>query len=442
MGAVPLVRAYGMATFIEMPKLSDTMKEGTLVRWHVREGDEVSVGDVIADVETDKATMEMEAFGAGILGKIYVPEGSKAPLGGILAVLVEEGETVPETPPAAGKAGVVRGAAPEASPSGVAREGGEKREVRRVEENLEAVPVAVPGGRVKASPLARKVAGGVGVDLATVVGSGPGGRIVRQDVEKAAAREGARRAAAPSGPGGATPVIRPSLEFDPGAKRVPLTGMRTIIAERLQISKSTIPHFYLNVELDAEPLMALRKEVNEGSGGHKLTVNDFVLKAVVMAAGDVPGVNCAWDVDAIVQYAAVNLAVAIAIPDGLVTPVVRHAEGKSLLEISQAVKDLAERARNKRLSPDQFAGGTLTVSNLGAYGIDSFDAIINPPQAVILSIGSIREVPVVLANGEMGIGKRMWVGMSCDHRVVDGAVGATYLQALRKYLESPALMMV
>lgn len=425
-----------MATFIEMPKLSDTMKEGTLVRWHVREGDTVSVGDVIADVETDKATMEMEAFGSGILGKIYVREGSKAPLGGILAVLVEEGEDVPAAPPEGGKPPAPRPAAESKQPSKSVPAAAPGK--ARGEANAPA-PVVVRTGPLKASPLARKIAAKRGVDLAAIPGSGPGGRIVRRDVEQAA---GAGVAAVGAGAAAAPQVIRPSMDFDPGAKRVPLTGMRTIIAERLQISKSTIPHFYLNVELDAGPLMAMRKEVNERGGGHKYTINDFVLKAVVMAVGDVPGVNAAWDVDAIVQYAAVNLAVAIAVPEGLVTPVVRNAGTKTLLEISREVKDLAERARNKKLSPDMFAGGTLTVSNLGAYGIDSFDAIINPPQAVILSISNIRKVPVVSPSGDLEAGQRIWVGMSCDHRVVDGAVGATYLQAFRKYFENPALMLV
>lgn len=427
-----------MATFIEMPKLSDTMKEGTLVRWHVREGDSVSVGDVLADVETDKATMEMEAFGSGILGKIYVQEGSKAPLGGILAVLVEEGEDVPASPPAGGKPVGPR-PAPESKQPSKAAPAAAPAKTRGEPSAPVAVPVARTGP-LKASPLARKMAAKMGLDLTLVAGSGPGGRIIRRDVEQAGAQDG-RPGAVPRAGAMAPPVIRPSMDFDPGAKRLPLSGMRSIIAERLQASKSTIPHFYLNVELDAGPLMAMRKEVND-RGGHKYTVNDFVLKAVVMAVNDVPGVNAAWDVDAIVQYAAVNLAVAIAIPDGLVTPVVRNAGAKTLLEISREVKDLAERARNKKLSPDMFAGGTLTVSNLGAYGIDSFDAIINPPQSVILSIGSIRQVPVVAPSGELEPGQRLWVGMSCDHRVVDGAVGATYLQAFRKYIESPALMLV
>jgi len=435
-----------MATFIEMPKLSDTMTEGTLLKWHVEEGDTVSAGNVIADVETDKATMEMEAFDEGIVGRLYVAEGQKAVLGSVLAALVEEGEEAPAEPPA-GKAEPEAAAQGKEKSEAEGEEGsGKVRPRRRESSRREAEaephePVRTSGGRIKASPLARKVARKQGVDLARVRGTGPGGRIVRADVDRAVEEGGAET----RGAGGAASVqaIRPTMEFDPEAERLSLSGMRTIIAERLQISKSTIPHFYLNVELDAEPLMALRKEVNASaeSSGNKFTVNDFVLKAVVLAAADVPEVNAAWDVDGIIRYQAVNLSVAIAVPDGLVTPVVRNAEGKTLLDISREVKDLAERAKNKKLSPE-FAGGTLTVSNLGSYGIDQFDAIINPPQAVILSIGTIRKVPVVTDDGELEPGLRMWVGMSCDHRVVDGAVGASYLQALRKYMENPALMLV
>jgi pyruvate dehydrogenase E2 component (dihydrolipoamide acetyltransferase) len=421
-----------MPTFIEMPKLSDTMAEGTLLRWHVREGDTVSAGAVIADVETDKATMEMEAFDHGIVGKIYVREGEKAPLGAILLALVADGEEAPDTPPA------VAVAAPAAAPAG----GGNGA---RQASSPGPVPVAVTvrrtsGGRVKASPLARKIATRKGIDLASVGGTGPGGRIVAKDVERVPAGGG-------SGPVGAAPaarVIRPVLDFDPQAERVPLTGMRSVIADRLLVSKTTIPHFYLNVELDAGPLMALRKQVNETvpADGNKFTVNDFLLKATVLAAVDVPEVNAAFDLDAIIRYKSVNLAVAIAVPDGLVTPVIRNAQAKSLMELSKAVKVLAEKAKNKKLSPDDFAGGTITVSNLGAYGVDTFDAIINPPQAAILAVGSIRAVPVVDASGAVVPGQRLWVGMSCDHRVIDGAVGATYLQAFRKYVENPSLMLV
>jgi pyruvate dehydrogenase E2 component (dihydrolipoamide acetyltransferase) len=372
--------------------------------------------------------MEMAADDEGILGKIYVPAGSKAGLGVALAVLVEEGEAVPDAPtakvpaaPAAAAGGAPAVAAPRgpgAKASGGSAAGG-------------------AGGRVKASPLAKKLAAERGVDLRTLAGSGPGGRIVRADVLGAPVGGPAAGAAKP------VQTIRPVA--GPDDTRIPLTGMRTIIAERLLMSKTQIPHFYLNIEVDAGPIMALRQEINAGtekSGGNKYTVNDFILKAVAAAAAQVPAVNASFDGDSIVQFAAVNLSVAVAVEDGLVTPVLRNADKKSLLEVSTAVKDFAARAKGKKLSPDEFAGGTITVSNLGAYGIDNFDAIINPPQAAILSIGAAKKVPVVNAKGEITVGNRMWVGMSCDHRVVDGAVGATYLAALKKLLENPALMLV
>ena len=427
-----------MATIIEMPKLSDTMTEGTLVKWVKKEGDKVASGDVLAEVETDKATMEMTAFDEGILGKIYVQAGAKAPLGAALAVIVDEGEAIPDAPAAAPKAG----AATEGKSGGgaAAGSGGAKTTAasRAAGRGSSSSASAAANARVKASPLARKIAGERGVDLRNLEGSGPGGRIVRADVESAPAGGSGGGAAAK-----AVQTIRPVA--GPDDKRIPLTGMRTIIAERLLASKTQIPHFYLNIEVDAGPILALRAQVNAGSektGGNKYTVNDFILKAVAGAAAQVPAVNASFDGDSIVQFADVNLSVAIAVEDGLVTPVIRKADKKSMLELSLAVKDLAGKAKNKKLSPDEFAGGTLTVSNLGAYGIDNFDAIINPPQAAILSIGAAKKVPVVNAKGELTVGDRMWVGMSCDHRVVDGAVGATYLAALKKLLETPALMLV
>lgn len=417
-----------MATIIEMPKLSDTMTEGTLVKWLKKEGDKVAVGDVLAEVETDKATMEMAANDDGILGKIYVTAGSKAVLGAALAVLVEEGEAVPDAPVAKAP---VKPAAPAPSSGGAAPAPAARGNSARA-----AASAATNGGRIKASPLARKIAAEKGVDLRTLTGTGPGGRIVRADVLSAPV-------------GGSAPAGRPVQTIRPVAgpddQRIPLTGMRTIIADRLLASKTQIPHFYLNIEVDAAPILALRQEINAGtekSGGNKYTVNDFILKAVAAAAAQVPAVNASFDGDAIVQFAAVNVSVAIAVEEGLVTPVLRDAHRKSLLEISTAVKDFAARAKSKKLSPDEFAGGSITVSNLGAYGIDNFDAIINPPQSAILSIGAARKVPVVNAKGELTVGDRMWVGMSCDHRVIDGAVGATYLAALRKLLENPALMLV
>lgn len=420
--------ARSMAFIIEMPKLSDTMTEGTLARWLKKEGDKVSTGEVIAEVETDKATMEMTSGSSGILGKIYVQNGGKAPLGAALAAVVKEGEEIPEAPPAAaaGKgsaapSGPAAPKGPSAARNGGARSGG----------------TSAGGGRVKASPLAKKIAAERDVDLRGLTGTGPGGRIVKADVVAAGQGGGSGAAAKP------VQTIRPTA--GPDDKRIPLTGMRTIIAERLLASKTQIPHFYLNIELDAAPLIALRQEVNAGaekSGGNKYTLNDFILKAVAAAAAEVPAVNAAFDGDSIVQFASVNLSVAIAVEDGLVTPVIKDAHKKSLLEISTAVKDLAGRARNKKLTPDEFQGGTITVSNLGAYGIDNFDAIINPPQAAILSIGASKKIPVVNAEGQIVPGDRMWIGMSCDHRVVDGAVGATYLAALKKLLEKPALMLI
>jgi pyruvate dehydrogenase E2 component (dihydrolipoamide acetyltransferase) len=406
-----------------MPKLSDTMTEGTLVRWLKKEGDKVAGGDVIAEVETDKAIMEMTADESGILGKTYVADGGKVPVGTAIGVLVEEGEAVPDVPaPRAARAAGPSGPTAPKGPSSSRAAGGRSA-------------AAGTGGRIKASPLAKKIAAERDIDLRSVSGTGPGGRIVRADV--LAAQNGSGTAAKPA------QTIRPVA--GPDDKRIPLSGMRTIIADRLVASKTQIPHFYLNIEVDAAPIFALRHEVNassEKAGGNKYTVNDFILKAVAAAAVEVPAVNASFDGDSIVQFATVNLSVAIAVEDGLVTPVIRNAPARSLLELSMAVKDLAARARTKKLTPDEFQGGTLTVSNLGSYGIDNFDAIINPPQAVILSIGASKKVPVVNAAGEIVAGDRMWVGMSCDHRVVDGAVGATYLAALKKLLESPALMLI
>ncbi|MDB6134495.1 MAG: pdhC 1 [Verrucomicrobiales bacterium] len=424
-----------MATIIEMPKLSDTMTEGTLVRWLKKEGDKVATGDTLAEIETDKATMEMTSFDDGILGKIYINAGSKALLGAALGVIVDEGEAVPDAPTAA--------AAPAADAKSASSGGAAKpAPASRASSRSAAGSAAATGanGKIKASPLARRIATERGVDLRGLAGTGPGGRIVRVDVESAPVG-GASAAGAPAAK--AVQAIRPVA--GPDDTRIPLTGMRTIIADRLLASKTQIPHFYLNIEVDAGPILALRAQINSGtekSGGNKYTVNDFILKAVVNAAAQVPAVNASFDGDSIVQFAKVNLSVAIAVEEGLVTPVIRDAANKSILEISSAVKDLAGRAKSKKLSPDEFAGGTLTVSNLGAYGIDNFDAIINPPQSIIVSVGAAKKVPVVNAKGEIVPGDRMWIGLSCDHRVVDGAVGATYLAALKRLLETPALMLI
>ncbi len=417
-----------MAKYIEMPKLSDTMTEGTLLKWRKKEGDKVEAGDVIADVETDKATMEMEAFDDGILHKFFVAEGAKVPIGDKVALLLEKGEA----PPKDGEAPVTeskKSASAKADTIAPAPEG-----ARPAASKSAAVP---GGGRVKASPLAKKVATAKGVELSGLAGSGPGGRIIARDVEGAPAGASTAKSAAPA-PVAATPAGE-------GDQRIALSGMRRVIAERLLTSKTTIPHFYLNIEVDAGPLMKFRAEANvasEAAGASKLTVNDFILKAVVSAAAKVPAVNASFAGDAIIQYGSINLAVAVAVEDGLVTPVIRSAQKRSLREISEAVKDLAGRARNKKLKPEEYQGGTITVSNLGNYGIDNFFAIINPPQAMIIAVGAIVKKPVVNAKNEIVVGQRLAIGLSADHRVVDGAVGAQYLAELRRLIESPALMLL
>jgi pyruvate dehydrogenase E2 component (dihydrolipoamide acetyltransferase) len=420
-----------MPKYIEMPKLSDTMSEGTLLKWRKKEGDKVETGDVIAEVETDKATMEMEAFDDGILHKLLIKEGEKVAIGSQIAVLLRKGEQ----PPADGAAPVSQAEAPSATT---------KKESVPAQAPASApapAKAAATGGRVKASPLAKKIAGSKGVDLGGLTGSGPGGRIVAKDVEGAPVGRGAAPAA--SAPA-SVPAIPPT-PAGPGDQRIPLSGMRRVIADRLLASKTQLPHFYLNIEVDAAPLMKARGELNavtEASGGPKFTVNDFVLKAVIAAAVKVPAVNASFAGDAIIQYGNVNLSVAVAVEEGLVTPVVREAQKKSLREISEAVKDLAGRARSKKLKPEEYQGGTVTVSNLGAYGIESFSAIINPPQAMIISVGAIVKKPVVGPNDQIVVGQRMSVGLSADHRVVDGAVGATYLAELRKFIENPTLMLL
>lgn len=423
-----------MPKYIEMPKLSDTMTEGTLLKWRKKEGDKVDVGDVVAEVETDKATMEMEAFDDGILHKFLVKEGDKVAIGAQIALLLKKGEQ----PPADGAAPAAEAKAT-SSPT--------KKEAAPA---AAAAPASAPapakaasgssGGRVKASPLAKKIAASKGVDLGGVTGSGPGGRVVAKDVEGAPSGGAAPATSAPA----SAPAI-PATPAGAGDQRIPLSGMRRVIAERLLASKTQLPHFYLNIEVDAGPLMKARAELNavtEASGGPKFTVNDFVLKAVITAAVRVPAVNASFAGDAIIQYGNVNLSVAVAVEEGLVTPVIREAQKKSLKEISEAVKDLAGRARNKKLKPEEYQGGTITVSNLGAYGIENFSAIINPPQAMIVSVGSIVKKPVVGANDQIVVGQRMSVGLSADHRVVDGAVGATYLAELRKFIENPTLMLL
>ena len=415
---------------IQMPKLSDTMTEGTLVSWKKKKGDQVSTGDVIAEIETDKATMEWESPEDGVLREIYVDEGGKVEVGQKIAFLGEKDEA----PPAEEKP-----KAEEKKPESVLAQAEEKEVAPATAPKAEtkAAPVrSADEGRVKASPLARRLAAEEGLDLAQIKGSGPEGRITESDVRSAMKSKPAAAA---------TPQKKaPVPKADEGA-RIHLSGMRKVIAERLVASKGPVPHFYLNIEIDAGPLMTTRAELKaggEGSETAKITVNDFILKASVDAAAKVSKVNASFDDDAIVQYQNVDLAIAVAIDDGLVTPVIRAAQTKSLREISEAVKDLAHRARSKRMKPEEFQGGSFTVSNLGGYGIDSFSAIINPPQSFILAIGAVSKRAVIDDCDQTHVGQRMTICMSCDHRVIDGALGAEYLKELRRLLENPTLLLI
>lgn len=434
-----------MSVNIEMPKLSDTMTEGTLIKWHKKIGDSVQIGDILAEIETDKATMEMEAFDEGIITEIRVQEGEKALINGILAILDGDSETTTDLKP---------------SPFTVVSE---EQPAENKTAEIQAIQIRnASSDRIKISPLARKIAAETNIDLSTLTGSGPGGRIVKNDLPSITTTKSKLTTQSPEASAAAalasavkskaiTQSVAPAVVAAPilptskeGDERIELSSMRKIIASRLLTSKTTIPHFYLHLEVDVAPLMTLRSQVNaqtEKTHGNKYSLNDFILKAVISAAQTIPAVNASFAGDHIVKFKHVGLSVAIAVEDGLVTPVIKEAESKSLLAISRTVKDFAVRAKDKKLKPDEFDGGTITVSNLGAWGIESFDAIVNPPQAAILSVGAAIEKPVV-NNGQIIPGLRMNLGLSCDHRVIDGAVGAAFLAEIKKLIEQPALMLL
>ncbi|PYI76381.1 MAG: pyruvate dehydrogenase complex dihydrolipoamide acetyltransferase [Verrucomicrobia bacterium] len=439
---------------IQMPKLSDTMTEGTLVAWKKKKGDHLSAGEVLAEIETDKATMEWESPEDGTLTEIYVEEGGKVNVGDRIAFIGGEGEEAPkkEAPakkeeqpkPAEQKEKQPQAETEKPAPAEAKdKETAPPQQKRTVEAG--APPVAKTEkpeeARVKASPVARRIAAELGVDLSSVKGTGPEGRVTETDV-----RAAAKTVAVLADRGGAKAESKPVPAIKAGeSARIQLSGMRKIIAQRLVESLGPVPHFYLTIDIDAGPLMEAREELKsagEGADAAKITVNDFVLKAAVQAAIKVPRVNASFDGDAIVQYADVDLGIAVAIEDGLLTPVIRAAQNKSLREISEIAKDLAHRARNKRMKPEEFQGGAFTVSNLGGMGIDSFSAVINPPQGFILAVGKITKVPVIDDCDQIVVGHRMSLTMSCDHRVIDGALGAEYLKEFRHLLENPALLMV
>ncbi len=432
-----------MATQILMPALSPTMEEGTLAKWLVKEGDRVKSGQILAEIETDKATMEFEAVDEGIVGKLLVAEGTagvkvKAPI----AVLVEEGETVSETAPAKATAAPAPATpAPVATPAAAAPV---------------VAPAAAPGARVFASPLARRIAADKGIDLTTVRGSGPHGRIVKADVEGAqAAPVKAPVAAAPA----AAPVASPApvatgmpqgmsaetvkkMFADRAYEEIPLDGMRKTIAARLTEAKQTIPHFYLRRDVQLDALMAFREQLNAqlAPRGVKLSVNDFIIKASANALQAVPAANAVWAQDRILRLKPSDVAVAVAIEGGLFTPVLRDAHAKSITALSAEMKDLAARAKTRKLAPHEYQGGSFAISNLGMMGIDNFDAVINPPHGSILAVGAGVKKPVVKGD-EIGIATVMSMTLSVDHRVIDGALGAEFLKAIIENLENPLAML-
>ena len=434
-----------MATEILMPALSPTMEEGTLAKWLVKEGDEVKSGQIIAEIETDKATMEFEAVDEGRIGKILVAEGtSGVKVNAPIAVLLEEGEEAGATPaPKAAAAPAV--AAPVAAAPSAA-----------VAAPAPAAPVA-EGARVFASPLARRIAKEKGIDLTKVAGTGPHGRIVRADVEgpsatpvaPAPAAAAAAAVAAPAAPAKAAAPTGLSAETvlkmyaDRDFTEVPLDGMRRTIAARLTEAKQTIPHFYLRRSVRLDALMAFREQLNKTLEGRgvKLSVNDFIIKACANALQQVPDCNAVWAGDRILKLKPSDVAVAVAIEGGLFTPVLRDAHQKSLSALSAEMKDLATRAKTKKLAPHEYQGGSFAISNLGMMGVENFDAVINPPHGSILAVGAGIKQPVVLADGSLGVATVMSMTLSVDHRVIDGALGAEFLKAVVDALENPMSML-
>ncbi|WP_420126657.1 pyruvate dehydrogenase complex dihydrolipoamide acetyltransferase [Longimicrobium sp.] len=461
-----------MATKVYMEALSPTMEEGRLVTWLKNEGDEVKEGDVLAEVETDKATMELVARGSGVLRKRLIGDGDTSNVGTMIAVIAGADEDIsaltggagaaPAAAPAAAEgpaqqaAGGEGGqsaapAAPAAPPPAAAAEPSQAAPAAQAQPAPQAQQGAGTGadnGRVKASPLARRLAQEAGMQIGGVQGTGPGGRIVKRDIEQAVAQGGAQPQAAAQAPQPveAAPVAPQGTQVAPSTdarfREHPISQMRKAIARRLAQSIGPVPTFYLTVEVDMGEAMALRARINERfkDQGIKTSPNDMVIKAVAMALRKHPFVNAAWTGDSIHLYEQVHIGVAVAIEEGLITPVIRDADRKGVSEIATEVKELAGRAREKKLKPEEYTGSTFSISNLGMFGIEEFTAIINPPEAAILAVGAVGSKVVVDDEGNMAIRQRMRVTLSCDHRVIDGATGAQFLQTLKQYLEEPMLM--
>jgi len=447
-----------------MPKLSEAMESGKIIKWLKKEGDRVQSGDILAEVETDKADVEMEAFGSGVLRKIFQPAGSTVPVGSLIGVIAEPDEDIaavasqagapaapaasaaPATPaPAAAAAMSSRPAAvppqprredpaartpsPASAPTAPTRTApAAAAPATALRPAAAASPAPGDGGRLKASPLARKIAAQSGVDLHVVHGSGPGGRIVRRDVEAASAAPAVRPVAAP---------VAPGVEFEDR----PLSQIRAIIAKRMPLSKAPVPHFYVSSEVAMDRGWSLREELNALEGQPKISVNDLVLRACALALLQHPGVNASFQGESIRVFYRAHIGIAVALEDGLITPVLRDVQAKSLGQIAAEARDLAERARQRKLRAPEMSGATFSISNLGMFDVTEFSAIINPPEGAILAVGAVRKVPVVTADG-LGVGRRMMLTLSCDHRVMDGAMGARFLQDVKRLLEEPLRLMV
>ncbi len=446
---------------ITMPALSPTMEEGNLAKWLVKEGDKVKSGDVIAEIETDKATMEVEAVDEGTVAKLVVPAGTEGvKVNALIAVLAADGEDVAAAASGAGSAAPApkAAAAPAEAP---------KAEAAPAPAPSAAAAAPAPaaasssGARTFSSPLARRLAKEAGIDLSAVAGTGPHGRVVKSDIEAAVAGGGAKAApaAAAAAPQAAAPAPAAAAPkgasdeavlklFEQGSyELVPHDGMRKTIARRLVESKQTVPHFYVSVDCELDALMALRAQLNDaaprkdGAPAYKLSVNDMVIKAMALALRDVPDANVSWTENAMVKHKHADVGVAVSIPGGLITPIVRKAEEKTLSVISNEMRDLGKRAKDRKLKPEEYQGGTTSVSNMGMMGVKNFAAVINPPHATILAVGA-GEQRVIVKNGEMAIATVMTVTLSTDHRCVDGALGAELLQAFKGYIENPMGMLV
>jgi pyruvate dehydrogenase E2 component (dihydrolipoamide acetyltransferase) len=458
---------------ILMPALSPTMTEGNLAKWHKKEGDKVKSGDVLAEIETDKATMEVEAVDEGTLGKIVVPEGAQAvKVNAVIALLLEEGEDA-KSLAGAGQAAAKPAPAPAAAPAQAppaaqaAATAPAPVNPKTAAPPAQAAPAPQVNGasgddRLFASPLAKRMAAQAGLDLAQLKGSGPQGRIVKSDIEAALAKPGAPRpAAAMASAAPARPTAAPSAPPQaprPGAPafgkdlivaqagnlpytEIPHTGMRRTIARRMVESKQNVPHFNLTVDCQIDALLKMRAELNDKSDAYKISVNDFVIRAAALTMRKVPRANASWSDDAILQWNAVDCAVAVALPDGLITPIIKNADQKGLATIANEMKDLASRAKAGKLKLEEFQGGTFSISNLGMYGIKDFTAVINPPHGVILAVGA-GEQRAIVKNGALAIATVMSCTLSCDHRVVDGAVGAQWIAAFKKMIEDPLTMLL